>query len=56
MVGEKNVSEKKTPTHVDVHITHDIKSPKNVEFIFIQSLGVSNMLPYTKYLSHSISC
>lgn len=42
-----NVSDKKKPTHVDVHIGQFINSPKNLDLLTNQALNPSKMEPYT---------
>jgi hypothetical protein len=41
-------TDRKKPTHVDVHKTQLIRSPKNFDFDFIFSLVLSKIDPQTK--------
>jgi hypothetical protein len=46
-VNEIMVIDKKNPTQVDVHKTQEIKSPKNFDRFFMNSLNGSNIEPQT---------
>jgi hypothetical protein len=47
VVNPPKHSDKKNPTHVDVHIIQEVKSPKNLQLVFNHSLVVSKIEPYT---------